>query len=111
MVTIKLNMQIANVAPMATRPDLFSEEVSIEGEEEEDDDDDDESEDDALGLSQEVVPKSVLDVGLCGCAVYAVVEESVSDEVWVAERVVKTLVTMISPSLAVDVSIDKSDWD
>lgn len=107
MVTIKLNIQIANVAPMATRPDLFSEDVSIEAEEGEDD----ESEDDALGLSREVVPRSVLDVGLCGCAVCAVVEESVSDKVWVAERVAKMLLTMVLPSLAVDVDTDKSDSD
>lgn len=34
-----------------------------------------------------------------------------SDEVWVAERVAKMLLTMISLSLVVDVDTDKSDSD
>lgn len=77
--------------------------------EEEDDDGEDEGEDDTFGLSREVVPGFALDVGICCCEELAVVEESVSDGIWVAERVAKMLLTMISPSLAVDVDTDKSD--
>lgn len=93
-----------------TRPELFSGDVSIKLEEEEGEGDDD---NDVLGLSRDVVSGSVpeCDVEVCRCEITVAVEESVLDELWVAERVVKMLVTMISPSLAVDVNTDKSDSD
>lgn len=52
---------------MATRPELFSEDVSIELEEEDDAGDEDEGEDVAFGLSREDVSESVPDVDVEGC--------------------------------------------
>lgn len=64
MATDKVKIQSANVALMATRPELFSDDTLIELEEEEGDDGGDENEDGSSCPACDVVPGAVPDGAL-----------------------------------------------